>query len=327
MDSLYLAIILSFTCFLVTFLLIILSISILRKKNFVVQDFHKQDKRLVPKPAGPAIFVGIGLPLLFLLIYTLEIKYGAVLLSISIIFLIGLIDDLKVLSGKLKMALTILGSLPLLVFGVYEPHLIFPIFGSTRLTIIYPFIVLATIPVIANAINMIDVYNGTVSGVTMVLAFAQLFPLMLYGHYEDIIFPFLLLSASFAFYLFNKYPSKIFAGDSGSLLLGALFGVSTIVTRTEISSLIAFVPAILNGFYILASIRGIIEHRSIKVRPIYLDKDGLLVASKEATAPITLARLIVADGPMSERKAATRIILLFVYSTLLSMVTSLLMVG
>jgi UDP-N-acetylglucosamine--dolichyl-phosphate N-acetylglucosaminephosphotransferase len=143
----------------------------------------------------------------------------------------------------------------------------------------------------------------------------------------DAILPLLLLSASLAFYLFNRYPSKIFAGDSGSLMLGALFGASAIVTRTEIPSLVAFVPAILNGFYILASIRGIIEHRSIRARPVYLNEEGLLVSSKDRAAPITLARLIVADGPLPERKAALRMSLLFAYSMLLAILTSLLIKG
>lgn len=320
----YLIIVLSLICFIVSFLLIFYSIKFLRKKGFVVEDFHKKDKTFVPKPAGPAIFVGVSLPLIFLFAYTSEIKYFAVFLSISIIFLVGLVDDLKVLSGKLKTSLTVLGSLPLLYFGVYDPRLLFPIFGSTRMTIIYPIIAFFVIPVVANAFNMIDVYNGTISGSSALMSFSQIIPILLYGSYENIIFPLLLFSASSAFFIFNKYPSKIFAGDSGSLLLGALFGANAIVTRTEFPSLVAFVPAILNGFYILASIRGVVEHRSIKARPVYMDEGGRLVASRDKNAPMTLARLVVADGPMSERKAATRILLLFVYSTLLAILTSLL---
>ncbi|MEM3403512.1 MAG: hypothetical protein QXJ17_03015 [Nitrososphaeria archaeon] len=280
------------------------------------------DKRLVPKPAGPAIFIGIAFPLIFLFFYTSEVKYFAVLLSVFIVFLIGVIDDFKILSGNIKTGLTVLGALPILIFGVYEPHLLFPILGPTRLTIVYPLIVLLAIPIIVNAVNMIDVYNGTISGTTFVLSFSQLVPILLYGKQGDIIFPLLLMSSSFAFYLFNRYPSRIFAGDSGSLLLGSLFGVTAIVSRVEIPSLIAFVPAILNGFYILASIKKFIEHRSIKERPVQLNKNGLLVASKQKEAPMTLARLIIADGPMSEKEAASKIILLFVYSVSLAILTS-----
>ncbi|MGD0330743.1 MAG: UDP-N-acetylglucosamine-1-phosphate transferase [Nitrososphaeria archaeon] len=320
----YLIIVLSLICFTISFLLIYYSTIFLRKKGFVVEDFHKKDKRLVPKPAGPAIFAGISLPLILLFAYTFEIKYFAVFLSISIIFLIGLVDDLKVLSGKLKTSLTIIGSFPLLFFGVYDSHLLFPIFGSVRITIIYPLLVLFAIPVVANAFNMIDVYNGTISGSSAILCFSQIIPILLYGNYENVIFPLLIFAASFALFLFNKYPSKIFAGDSGSLMLGALFCASAIVTRTEIPSLIAFVPAILNGFFILASIKGVVEHRSIKARPVYMNEDGLLVASRDKKAPMTLARLIVADGPMSEKKASTRILLLFVFSTILAILTSLL---
>jgi len=327
LELLYLFVILSGICFITTLFLIILSIWFLKKKNFLVVDYHKLDKRLVPKPAGPAIFVGIALPLAFLFFYTSDVKYFAILLSVFIVFLIGVVDDFKVLSGNMKTGLTILGALPILFFGVYNPRLLFPILGLTRLTIVYPLIVLLAIPIIANAMNMIDVYNGTVSGVALVLSFSQLIPILLYGKQGDVIFPLLLMSSSFAFYLFNKYPSKIFAGDSGSLLLGSLFGATAIVSGTEIPSLIAFVPAILNGFYILASVKKFIEHRSIKERPVQLNEDGLLVASKHKEAPMTLARLIVADGPMSEKEASFKIILLFVYSVALAILTSFLMRG
>ena len=324
MASLYYVLASAVAGFVVTVILTVLSIDYLKKRNFLVVDYHKKDKPMVPKPAGPALFVGISLPLLALFVFTSEIKYLAVLSTIAIIFSVGFIDDIKVLSGKLKTSLTLLGSFPLLFFGAYDSHILFPIFGSTRLTIVYPLLILLVVPVIANAMNMVDVYNGTLSGTCIVLAFAQILPLLFYGHLEDMVFPLLLLGSSSAFFIFNRYPSRIFAGDSGSLTLGALFGVSAIITKTEIPSLIAFVPAILNGFYILASIRGIIEHRSIKVRPVQLNDDGMLVASKEKSAPVTLARLVVADGPMSERQASNRIILLFVYSTILAVVTSLL---
>ncbi|MCX8188398.1 MAG: UDP-N-acetylglucosamine-1-phosphate transferase [Nitrososphaeria archaeon] len=280
---------------------------------------------MIPKPAGPAIFVGLVFPMISLYLLTLDLKYLAIFLVTSIVFIIGLVDDLRILSGFLKMALTILGSIPILIFGTYTPSIVLPFIGSTRLTIVYPLMVLITIPVVANAINMIDVYNGTLSGACTILAFSQFIITLISGNFGDLVFPLTLFMVSLAFYIFNKYPSRIFAGDSGSLILGAFFGASTIISRTEIPSLIAFLPAILNGFYILASIKGFVEHRQIKERPIILNENGLLEVSKSRHAPITLARLIVADGPMSEYIAARRILFLFAYSSLLAIITSLLM--
>ncbi|MBC7091998.1 MAG: UDP-N-acetylglucosamine-1-phosphate transferase [Nitrososphaeria archaeon] len=312
--------------FVVTFLTIILLIPFLIKRKMVVVDFHKRDHRMIPKPAGPAIFLGLASPMIILYFLTLDIKYFAIFLTTLIVFVIGLIDDLKVLGGSLKMVLTVFGSLPLLVFRVYTPSIIFPFFGPTRLTIVYPIIVLLTIPVVSNAINMIDVYNGTLSGACMLLSISQFIIIaFMCGNLEQAIFPLTLFMTSFAFFIFNRYPSKIFAGDSGSLVLGSFFGASTIITRTEIPSLVAFVPAILNGFYILASIKGFVEHRRIKERPVMLNEEGLLEVSKSKAAPVTLARLIVADGPMPEWVASKRIILLFLYSALLSIITAMLM--
>jgi len=315
--------IISFT---ITFLTIILLIPFLVKRSMVVIDFHKKDHRMVPKPAGPAIFLGLAFPMIILYFLTSEVKFLATFLTTLIVFVIGLVDDLKVLSGSLKMILTVLGSLPLLIFRVYTPSIVFPFFGPTRLTIVYPMIVLLTIPVVSNAINMIDVYNGTLGGACMILSLSQFIIIaFIFGRPDQAVFPLTLFMTSFAFYIFNRYPSKIFAGDSGSLVLGSFFGASTIITRTEIPSLVAFVPAILNGFYILASIKGFVEHRRIKERPIMLNDAGLLEVSKSKAAPVTLARLIVADGPMPEWVASKRIILLFLYSAFLSIITAMLM--
>ncbi|MEM2073639.1 MAG: UDP-N-acetylglucosamine-1-phosphate transferase [candidate division WOR-3 bacterium] len=291
----------------------------------IVIDFHKKGGRLVPKPAGPAIFAGLAFPMISLYLLSLDLRYLAIFLATLIVFIVGLVDDLRILSGFSKMALTILGSIPILILGAYTPSIVFPFIGSTRLTIVYPLLVLVTIPVVANAVNMIDVYNGTLSGACTILASSQLIVTLISGNFGNIVFPLTFFMVSFAFYIFNRYPSKIFAGDSGSLILGAFFGASTIVTRTEIPSLIAFLPAILNGFYIIASIRGFVEHRQIKERPILLNEEGLLEVSRSKFAPITLARLIVADGPMPEYSAAKRILLLFLYSSLLAIITSLLM--
>jgi len=310
----------------ITFLTISWLIPILVKKKMLVTDFHKRDQRVVPKPAGPAIFLGLAFPMITFYILTLDTRYLAIFLTTLIVFIVGLIDDLKVLSGPLKMALTVLGSIPLLVFRAYTPSIILPFIGPTRLTIVYPLIVLLTIPVVSNAVNMIDVYNGTLSGACTILAASQFIVIILASkNLEQAIFPLTLFMTSLAFFIFNRYPSRIFAGDSGSLALGAFFGASTIITRTEVTSLVAFVPAILNGFYIIASIKGFVEHRRIKERPIILNEDGLLEVSRSRSAPITLARLIVADGPMREWDASKRILLLFVYSSFLSIITSLLM--
>lgn len=104
-----------------------------------------------------------------------------------------------------------------------------------------------------------------------------------------------------AFYAYHRYPSRIFPGDSGALALGAAYGALAIIGQAEIVGIVALLPAIFNTFFYLFSVRGFLEHSKVKERPVEV-KEGLLYSSKDAKAPLTLLRLILVEGPMSERE-------------------------
>ena len=71
----------------------------------------------------------------------------------------------------------------------------------------------------------------------------------------------------------------------------------------------------MNSFLFLDSVKKIVEHRQIKSRPTVLMGDFKLMASKEKNAPTTLLRLILADGPLSEKEIAKKILKLAIYSS------------
>ena len=50
-------------------------------------------------------------------------------------------------------------------------------------------------------------------------------------------------------------------------------------------------------------------------------EDFKLMASKEKNAPTTLLRLILADGPLSEKEIAKKILKLAIYSSVLALTT------
>ena len=82
-----------------------------------------------------------------------------------------------------------------------------------------------------------------------------------------------LLFATIAFYKYHKFPSRIFPGDSGTLLLGAMYGAVAIAGSSEIIGVIALLPAVMNSFLFLASVKRIVEHRQVKARPTILTDD------------------------------------------------------
>jgi len=130
---------------------------------------------------------------------------------------------------------------------------------------------------------------------------------------------------SLAFYKYHKIPSKIFPGDSGALTLGAMYGTIAIVGHVEIIAAVALLPAVINSFLFLSSMKKIVEHRQIKGRPVEHTEDFKLKATTDKTAPVTLVRLILGSGPLSEKQVGYAIFKLAIFSGILAIITAFMM--
>ncbi|MCP8312397.1 MAG: UDP-N-acetylglucosamine-1-phosphate transferase, partial [Candidatus Methylarchaceae archaeon HK02M1] len=239
--------------FSLTYLLTLALVKTLPKKGSVVEDHHKQGKPKVAWPGGPAILFSLVIVESILYLIYGDLRILSIALVTIIAGSIGLIDDrMKFNRGIIKPGLLILASLPILLLRTYNFHPIFPIFGSVRLSIIYPLLVLLAVPIVSNATNMIDVLNGALSGFMVITTIPLIFALALRPDHAIMVAAIPLIASSLAFYIFHKHPSKIFPGDSGSLALGAMFCAIAIVGRVEIVAIIAILPAILNSFFILS---------------------------------------------------------------------------
>jgi len=296
-------------------------IGYLRKRGMMVPDAHKEGKPLVPRPGGPAILLALAVSLALVYFVSGDLRAVSVALVALIAGAVGLADDLRTMSGPLKVALLFAASLPILLLGTYSPHLVLPFEGSLRLTIIYPLLVLLAIPITANTFNMIDVYNGLLTGYSALAALPLLVAFAVLGDWVmlgvTLAYEFLLVG----FYPFHRYPSRIFPGDSGSLALGAAYGAIVIVGRLEMVGVVALIPAILNSFFVLSSVKGFIEHRKMKKRPVKLRDDYLLEASRDPDAPMTLSRMVLAGGPLPEKEVVSTIFVVELVAVVLSLIT------
>jgi UDP-N-acetylmuramyl pentapeptide phosphotransferase/UDP-N-acetylglucosamine-1-phosphate transferase len=313
--------------FAATLVLTPILINLLTKRGVLVQDYHKANKPLVPKPGGPAIIISLLLGEAVVYSVTGSTGVLSLLLVTGIAGAIGLIDDVFTLSGAMKPALLILGSLPILILGTYSFHPEFPLFGAVRLSIIYPIILLIAIPITSNTVNTIDVMNGVVSGFIIIISIPLIFAMLLKGETTIALAALPILASSLAFYIFHRFPSKIFPGDSGSLTFGALYGGLAIVGGVEVVGIVALLPAILNSFFFLSSVKRFVEHRKIKERPTKLLPGDRLAASRIGSAPVTLVRMLLADGPLTEWQLAREIFKLAAFSSLLAIITALLTWG
>jgi|TARA_B100001750_G_scaffold134263_1_gene106822 UDP-N-acetylglucosamine--dolichyl-phosphate N-acetylglucosaminephosphotransferase len=310
--------------FIITYILTKLLISLLIDSKREVLDYHKEEKKYVAYPGGPAIILGLISSLLIAIIITNDTRILAILGVVIISSLIGIFDDFKSLGGRKKPLMLLIASLPIIILGAYEPNLDFLFFGAAKLSIIYPLLVLISIPVTANTINTIDVLNGVSTGFVIITSIPLLISLILIGDSNMVLVTLIFMSVCLAFFIFHRYPSKVFPGDSGTLTIGAMYGAIAIVGGVELIGVFAILPAILNSFFYLSSMKDFVEHKNIKVRPTRVLSDGTIEAESNDNAPITLVRLIVAGNPSKELSIVNTIFILSIVSAILATVMGLL---
>lgn len=319
------AIISCIAAFFVVYFTTPLLIQYLQKKNLTVKDVNKQNHVMVVRPGGPSIILGILTSETILYIFFPSNEILAVMITSFLGFLVGYVDDRKVLGGWFKPIALGISAIPIILLGAYDSNLTFPLFGDVQIPILYLGIILFMIPITGNTINSIDVLNGVASGFMTIAGFSLSLSLFIIQNYEMAIISLPLGFVSLAFYKYHKIPSKIFPGDSGALTLGAMYGVIAIIGQVEIIAAIALLPAIINSFLFLSSVKRIVEHRQIRGIPVDHDEKFRLRATSDKTAPITLVRLILANGPMTEKQVVFTIFKLAVFSAILAISTSFLM--
>lgn len=301
------------------------AIRLLVAKGMVVPDAHKPEKPQVPRPAGPVIMISIAAAEIVLFILTMNVAVFAILLTTTIAFFVGYIDDSRVMPGWFKPVALLAAAIPLVLLDIYIGNVhgdsLNLIFGSAYIPLLYIPLIFVIIPITGNTINSIDVLNGVASGFLIIAMIPLLVSIAIFGSREVFLAALPLLFATIAFYRYHKFPSRIFPGDSGTLLLGAMYGAVAIAGSSEIIGVIALLPAVMNSFLFLASVKRIVEHREVKARPTTLTNDFKISATNDTAAPATLVRLIVVDRPLGEREIGYQIFKLALFTSLLAFVS------
>lgn len=300
-------------------------IKYLNRKNLSVRDIHKKGEVMVVRPGGPALIIGVITSEIVLYGFLQLNEILAIIITTFIAFLVGYIDDRKVMGGWFKPIGLALAALPIIFLGVYDTDLAFPLFGEVQIPILYLAIIIFMIVITGNTVNSIDVANGIASGFMVIASFTLSAALFILQNYEVAIMSLPLGFISLAFYKYHKIPSKIFPGDSGALTLGAMYGAIAIVGEVEVIAAVALLPAILNSFLFLATVKKIVDHRELNEKPVELTEDFKLKATKNRRARISLVRLIVAKNALSEKDVAIVVFKLALFSAFLAILTTFMM--
>lgn len=123
-----------------------------------------------------------------------------------------------------------------------------------------PFVILTEVAM-SNGVNLSDGLDGLASSVTLVVAI--LFAVVGYTHdvYILTVSGLAIAGSLIGFLFFNKYPAKIFMGDTGSMALGGVLSAIAIVSKTEF-----LLP--------IAGIIYVVESLSVIIQVVYFRKTG-----------------------------------------------------
>ena len=234
------------------------------------------NKKPMPSAGGLAIFMSFGLATLLMMPLIMKTNWGLrtyfdymwpVILSAAVIVVTGLIDDVKELGPKAKMAGILLGASMIWFLTDFRlddfkipfggSHLYFAPWLSFLLTVLW-------IISITNAVNLLDGLDGLVSGVSMIslITMGIVSYFFLPGH--PLFLPltiFLLVAAIAGFFPYNYHPAIIYLGDTGALFIGFMIAVLSLQGLKNATAVAVVTPMVILGVPITDTFLAIVRRK------------------------------------------------------------------
>jgi UDP-GlcNAc:undecaprenyl-phosphate GlcNAc-1-phosphate transferase len=202
-------------------------------------------------------------------------KILPVIIGGSLIYLLGIMDDLLNLPAKFKF-LAQTGVAILMYSMGLRITLITDYFGDGGVlqfgTVVCFIVTILWIVGITNTINLIDGLDGLAAGLAAIAGLSIAYVAYIHGDKYGMMvvcLAMLALAGSCAGFLpFNFHPAKTFMGDGGSLFLGFMIAVLSVVGPLKKTTVLAVVvPVIVLGIPIFdtafAILRRVINHKPI----------------------------------------------------------------
>ena len=215
------------TSFFITFLAIPKVISFANRYRLSDQAGDRASHEgSVPVFGGIAIFLGI---ILAISLWSQLIDMLFFVISLIIVFFVGILDDLLGLSPFKKLVGQILATLIIIYFGDIKIDNMHGVLLVNQLS--FPISILFTlfvVIVITNGFNLIDGVDGLATGVGVISSFLFGGVALIMNQIDIAIISFALMGALLGFLKYNYHPAKIFMGDTGSLVVGMILSILAI---------------------------------------------------------------------------------------------------
>lgn len=266
--------------FLATVLISLIVTPLVRKLAFLIgavdkPNHRKVHKTIMPRMGGLAVY--LSFMIVILATQTITKPILGLLLGSTVIIGVGIVDDIKELTAKVKLIFQILAAIVLVLFGIRINVLTNPFNPGEviQLGILsIPFTIFWIIGV-TNAVNLIDGLDGLASGLSMIGAITLgLVAWSHEGQWLILVCTIVLAGSILGFLKYNFHPASIFLGDTGALFLGYTLSALSVLGLTKGATAISiFVPIVVLGVPILDTLFAIVRR--------YMNKQPIFQADKE----------------------------------------------
>ncbi len=201
--------------------------------------------------------------------YSFNVSLPLLAAGLLTVFAMGLVDDVKPIRARYKLAVQILAAALAVSSGlrIHAGHYISSIQGVSEVIDIA--VTVIWILAFMNAVNLIDGLDGLSSGLTMIgLVFFAVVGAMS-GNPFLMTSSLILLGSILGFFVFNRPPARIFLGDAGAYSIGYIVSVIIPLTSgSDAGSRTIIVPVMIFLFPFIDVGRVIIRRLQMK-RPIF----------------------------------------------------------
>lgn len=214
-------------------------------------DQRKVHKTPVPRIGGIGIYLAFMLAISACMVtnnLSTEVtnELVGILVSGSIIAVVGIIDDYKNLPAKIKLLGQIFAAVVLVVFFDVRIDFITDPFGD------YIYLDLFAIPAtifwlvgVTNTVNLIDGLDGLAAGVATIASITIFLVALEQNIFLVAVLTAALAGAAIGFLYYNFNPARIFMGDTGSMFLGFILASISIIGAVKSAATIALIVPIL----------------------------------------------------------------------------------
>lgn len=220
----------------------------------------KDHKAPVAYLGGVAIFTGLMVSLA--IFFPFETKETYIILPITLLLLLGLVDDIRPMSPLMKLLGQAVAAVCFVRFGFVFSFDYLPYFLNVAISFLW-------FLTVVNAYNLVDIMDGLAIslGISAVGSFL-VFSIMLSQH-ALALFLVILIGTFFAFLYYNRDPAVMYLGDAGSMLVGGcVASIPFLIEWTLFSPFAIVVPLIIVAIPLL-EISQLIVIRTIKGIPFY----------------------------------------------------------